>query len=495
MKQPKITKARKALVAAALLLGMTGWSATGSTARAQTHASPDSTLTLSQAIQVALANNHQIKRSLLSLEDADEQVRMAWSEVLPDISGSASYSRNIELPVFFFPQDPSDPNSPLRAIQAGEDNNWNAGLSVEQTLFRGEAFVGIGTSQLYKEAQAEGVRATTQQIVTDTRLAYYDVLIAEERLRLQHETVSRLRENLRENRARREAGLVDSYQVLQVEVQLGNQEPQLTQARYEVRQAYRRLKMVLGVPLDLSLSVTGDLGSYTIRSDQAGTAENRHLKEVDTITPYRYQGGGMEREAVTDMRGDIRVLETQNDLKGKEIRAIKSRFLPSLTARYNLGWRAEEPGSPTFFGKDRNRVRTQSLMLSLSVPIFEGFGRMASLNMARIEKRDLEIQREQVIRQATSEIQSARESLDQAIETAPARRKALDQAREGYQRATARLENGLGSQLDVIEAEFQLRQAEVNYASMVYRYLTAKARYDLALGMVPYVDSEAPERE
>ena len=93
---------------------------------------------------------------------------------------------------------------------------------------------------------------------------------------------------------------------------------------------------------------------------------------------------------------------------------------------------------------------------------------------------------------ARNEIQSARESLNQAIETAPAREDALEQAREGYQRAQARLENGLGNQLDVIEAEFQLRQAEVNYAQMVYNYLAAKARYDQAIGMVPFVDESTP---
>ncbi|MDZ7771146.1 MAG: TolC family protein [Balneolaceae bacterium] len=483
---------RIAALSAAWLLALTGWSAAPQAARAQS--SIDSTLTLPQAIRVALANNNQIKRSLLSLENADEQVRTAWSEVLPEVSGSASFSRNIELPVFFFPQNPSDPDSPLRAIQAGEDNNWNAGLTVEQTLFRGEAFVGIGTSELFRAAQAEGLRATTQQIVTDTRIAYYDVLIAEEELRLQQETVSRLRENLRENRARHEAGLVDAYQVLQVEVQLGNQEPQLTQASYAVRQAYRRLKLVLGLPLELNLAVRGDLGAYALVGGEEMTPENQHLREVDGLTPFTWQAED-DDEVVAGMRGDLRVLDRRNELKAKEIRAIKSRFLPTLTTSYNLGWRAEEPGVPTFFGSGDNRVRTQSLMLNLSVPLFDGFARVASLNIARIEKRDLELQRLQTLRQASSEIATAREALQQALETESARRRVVDQAREGYRRAKARLENGLGSQLDLTEAEFQLRQAEVNYASMVYSYLAAKARFDLATGMVPYVDGPSSERD
>lgn len=72
------------------------------------------------------------------------------------------------------------------------------------------------------------------------------------------------------------------------------------------------------------------------------------------------------------------------------------------------------------------------------------------------------------------------------------RQKALELARQGYQRAQARLENGMGSQLDVTNAELQLREAEANYARMVFNYLSAKAQYDQAIGMVPFVDNDKP---
>lgn len=448
-------------------------------------------ISLTQAIQVAMANNIDIKRAVLNLKDADEQVRIAWSEVLPEISGSATYTRNLEIPVNFVPAqffDPSADPDELVPLQFGTDNNWNGGVSVNQTLFRGEAIVGISSSELYKAAQAENLRATTQQIVTRTRLAYYNVLVAEEQLRLQQETVSRLRQNLKENRSRYQAGLVDEYAVLQVEVQLRNQEPQLTQARYGVQQAYRELKVVMGLPIEMDLAVRGDLNSFNILGENAAQEENSNIKKVDQMTPYSYEKEKDLLDVATDLRGDIRILEKQGDLKDREIRAIQSRFLPSLSANYNLNWAAAQAGSPLFFGTEDSRARSQTVSLTLSVPIFQGFERNANLQIARIERKDLELQREQAIRAAKNEIQSARESLNQAIETAPAREEALRQAEEGYERAKARLENGLGSQLDVIEAEFQLRQAELNYAQMVYSYLSAKARYDQAIGMVPFVD-------
>lgn len=453
-------------------------------------------VTLTQAIQIALANNTDIKRSLLTLKDADQQVRIAWSEVMPEINGSATYTRNLEIPVNFVPAQFFDPDAPpgeLVPLQFGTDNNWNGGFSVNQTIFRGEAIVGISSSQLFKSAQAENLRATTQQIVTETRVAYYNVLVAEEQLRLQQSTVDRLRQNLKENRARYESGLIDEYAVLQVEVQLSNQEPQLTQAKYGVEQAYRELNLALGLPIELDLQVQGNLNTFKIGNEQAVDETNQNIKQVDNMTPYTFEKQEELIDVATDLRGDIRVLQKQEDLKEREIKAIQSRFLPTLSANYNLNWSAAQAGSPVFFGSEETRARSQTIGVTLSLPLFQGFERSANLQIAKIEQKDIELQQEFAVRSAKNEIESARESLNQAIETAPAREKALRQAREGYERAQARLNNGIGSQIDVTEAEFQLRQAEVNYAQMVYNYLSAKARYDQAIGIVPFVDKSTPE--
>lgn len=453
-------------------------------------------ITLTQAINVALANNTDIKRALLSVKKADEQIRIAWSEVMPEVAGSANYTRNLEIPVNFVPAQFFDPNAPageLVPLQFGTDNNWNGGVSLNQTLFRGEAIIGIGASELFKTAQAENLRATTQQIVTQTRLAYYNVLVAKEQLRLQELTVNRLKENLEENQARQKAGLVDEYAVLQVEVQLSNQQPQLTQAKYDVQRAYRDLKLTMGIPISLDFLVQGELNSFNIMGNDVSAAKNSSIKQVDQMTPYKYSQEKNLMDIAVDARGDIRALKTREDLKEREIKAIKSRFLPTLSASYNLNWSAAQAGPPVFFGSEDTRARSQTIGLNLSVPIFQGFQRSANLQIAKIAEKDIALQQEFAKRSAKNEIQSAKESLNQAIETSPARQQALRQARQGYTRAKARLKSGIGSQIDVTEAEFQLRQAEVNYARTVFNYLSAKARYDLAIGMVPFVDNATPE--
>ena len=453
----------------------------------------DSELTLDSAIKLAVINNPEVNRAILSVQDADELVDIAYSEVFPSISFSANYTRNFEVPVQFVPGElfGGDPGTFI-PVEFGTDNNWQGGISVQQNIFRGEVFVGLSTSTIFKTVQQENLRAVTQQVITQTRNAYYGVLIAREQVRLQEIQIERLEQNLADNKSRREAGLIDDYAVLQLEVQLSNQKPQLIEAEYALQEAYRNLKVALGVPLDLQFEVVGNLNAFDIVNSESGSEENVSIKKVDQMNPYMYEKNDSKWGDLIEARGDLRVLQARLNLNEKEIQAVKSRFLPTITASYNLQWSAAESGSPTFF---ENSSRFQTLGINVSLPLFEGFKRISDVQRAQIAHKDIEVQQRAARLNAENEIQSTAEDLNKAFETAEARRQALEQAKEGYERALRRLENGIGSQIEVTDAEVQVRQAEVNYAMMVFEYLSAKAQYDLATGRVPYVDTTIESKE
>jgi outer membrane protein TolC len=449
--------------------------------------------TLTQAIQVALANNIDIQRAVMSIKNADQEVRVAWSELYPEVTASADYTRNLEVPVNFLPEvvfnPDGDPNN-LVPVAFGTDNNWTGGVSVSQKIFDGQAFVGVNSSELFKTVQAESLRATAQQVITQTRLDYYQVLIAKEQVRLQQVQIDRIEDNLDDARAQFRQGLVDNYAVLQLEVQLGNLRPQLTQSKFAVDEARRGLLNTIGLPLRLPVRVQGNLNLFQIRGRSAGVQENQSLKKVDNLTPLRLQADSMLTGRAQNMRGDLRVLDLQQQLQQKQIRANQSQYLPTLTASYNLQYNAAQPGTPIFFGTEDQRARAQTVMLSLNFPLFQGFRRSAVVQQSKIQLKDLELLKYQTMQNARNEITTAEENIREAYETSTAREKALEQAQTGYDRSLLRYQNGLGSQQEVTDADVQLREAELNYAQMVFNYLSAKARYDLSVGMVPYIDEE-----
>lgn len=463
------------------------------------NAIPDSlkkTIDLKQSIQIALANNTQMKRSLLSVRDADQQIQNAWSNVMPEISASANYTRNLEVPVNFIPAVIFNPNAnpdELIPVAFGTDNNWQGGFTVSQTIFNGQAFVGISSSELVKASQSEGMRATAQGIVTQTRVLYYQALVSKESLRLIEAQVNRVRKNLEDTEKLVEQGFADDYALMQLEVQLSNLEPQLTSAEYDVKEAKQELLDAMGLPVQLSIELKGDLSAFDIHSQNTENEENLALKEVDKQTPLVLEEDSVSLRKAMDLRGDLRVLELQKQLQGKQLDAQRSTYLPTVFAQYGLNWTASQAGTPVFFGNESNRARSQTLTLGVEVPIFQGLSRNVAVQRAKIQIKDTELQQFEAEQTANKEIFTARQSVKEALQTNNALQKALEQSQRGYERAQIRYQNGVGSQQELNDAELQLRQAEINYAQMVSGYLSAKAQYDQAMGQVPFVANDIQE--
>lgn len=484
----QLNKIRLTNILATLLFFFIGMWQTVSSQDIQVEMPDQNELTIDQVIKLSVVNNPEVKRAILSVDNADEQVKLAWSEVLPDVTSLATYTRNIEIPVNFVPatffDTNADPNE-LVPLQFGTDNNWQGGLTVSQNIFRGEAIVGISSSSVFKSVQEEALRSTVQQIITQSRKIFHAVLIAEEQLRLQEATINRIERNLEENESRYEAGLIEEYDVLRLQVQLANQQPQLKDAQLAVEEAYRNLKELMALPLDMPLEIVGSLSEYQIGQLSNNGNRNESIYNIVQATPLPMLSEQEALDIMRDRRGDLRVLDVQQSLKDREIRAIKSRFLPTISADYNLQWTAAQPGTPRPF---ESAVRFQTLMLNVSFPLFTGFERMANLNIAQIEAKDLEVQEWATEKAALNEYETTLERLRNLEETANARRQAVEQSQRGYEIAENRYENGLGSQLEVTEAELQVREAELNYALSVADYLNTKADFDLAIGMVPMID-------
>jgi len=492
-----MTSIFKGTAVAALFLGFT---LVIPTASAQDMATETDTLSrtfnLEQTIQTALANNTDMKRALLDVRSADQDVRSAWGTVMPQVAASGNYTRNLEIPVNFIPETAFDPEGDpdvLVPIAFGTDNNWVGGLSVSQTLFSGRAFVGISSSELFKAAQSENLRAISQGVVTQARVAYYQALAAKESLLLIEAQANRIQKNLEDTRKMAEQGFVDDYAVLQLEVQLGNLTPQINRARYSVDSRLRDLLDIMGLPVELSIDIRGDLSSYDINNAELVNPANESIKYIDQMIPRQVENDSLFTEKAMQLRGDLRILQVREDLQGKQLDAQRSLFLPTISANYNLQWNASQGGQPVFFGSSMQRARSQTVSVGVQIPIFQGFQRTAAVQQAKIEVKDVQLQQFQARQTANKEILSAAQAVREALQTSEAIQDVRSQAQEGYDRALIRYQNGLGSQQEINDANLQLQEAEINYAQTISNYLTAKAQYDQAIGQVPFVGKDVSD--
>ncbi|MFC1628824.1 TolC family protein, partial [Gemmatimonadota bacterium] len=366
-------------------------------------------------------------------------------------------------------------------------------LTVDQTLFNYTVFIGLRVANTFRQLSVEALRGTAQQTATATRKAFYAALLTRESLRLTESSVARLRETLEETTALREAGLASDYDVLRLEVELANLEPRLRQAADAREAARRNLALIMGVEIDDLFEPAGSLMEIDIESGRASTPESQSLLTV--VGEPEALALGYERILEQSLRDrtDLRQTRINLELGRARVQATISSYYPTLSGFYSYSVTAQDNGRPDFFGESsRNRTSLQQAGLQLQIPIFSGFRTSARVQQDRIAADRISSQLAQLQEQASSDVRTLLDALDETIFRTLAQARTVGQARTGFSIASTRYREGVSSRLEVVDAENALRQAEFNYAQAVFDHLNAQADLDLAIGKVPLVDDIEP---
>ncbi|MDE2872348.1 MAG: TolC family protein [Gemmatimonadota bacterium] len=482
-------------VTAAAAVGLAAAFAPGRPAEAQRPPSStdpgDAPALLSTVVRMALERNRDVLDAEYQLAVAGKQVAEAWSGVYPSVDLSTSFTRNLAPQVNFLPAqifNPEAAEGEFIPVQFGADNIWNLSVNAEQKLFDSRVFVGVGAAARLEMLQREALRARTQQVVTRIRTAFYDLLLGREEVRLTGNSLRRVRQSLDETRAMREAGLAPEYDVLRLEVELANLEPNLRRAYNRHEAARRALAVELAMGPEAEIEVAGSLAEIDLERLEANTPGNRDILSFRGIGAVDKAEFAQFVRRAASQRSDVRQLEMTQDLRHAELRIEQVEYLPKVFAFGTYGLAAQQNGAPDFFGTSAQRGSSKQVGIRLTIPIFSGLGRDARIGQKRAALRQAETQARVAADRAAVELHDLVDELEEARARAAAQRLAVGQARRGYEIASAQYREGLGSRLEWTDAEVALRESEFNYAQAVYDYLVARARLDEAAGLVPMVD-------
>ncbi|MDE0081488.1 MAG: TolC family protein [Gammaproteobacteria bacterium] len=448
-------------------------------------------LTLDEALRMAVEGSREVEQARLQLAVARGQVSEAWAAVYPSIDVSGSYTRNVSPAVSFIPAiffNPDAAEGELLKVQFGAENAWNTNVAFEQPLFRASALLGPGAANRYESQQVEVVRGTEQEVVTRVRLLYYELLLAQEQMQLIERSVARVMQSLEETRALNRAGLVSDYDVLRLEVELANLEPDLRMVENE----HRRLRRVLSTELDLDgdvpIEAAGSLAVLDLEEGATNGAENARLLELMGVGTAQLA----DPESIERLRGRaeegnslLRQAALNAELQNVQLRLEQSEYLPevSLFATYDI--QAQQDGRPDFFANSRQRGYARFVGVRVSLPVFTGFRRDARIDQMQASLRSARLQLDIAGDQLQDEFEGLLDQLEESRLRTRSQGLAVRQARRGFEIASAQYREGLGSQLELTDAEVALRQSEYNYAQAVFDYLSTRARIDQLVGEVP----------
>ena len=456
-------------------------------------AAQERVVTLEEAVTTALAQSLDLRDARMGLEVAEEQVSEVWSLLYPKVDASAGYTRNISVASNFLPAvifDPDADPSELIPVQFGSDNIWTTSINVEQPLFKPGVFVGLGAANRFQNLEQEKVRGRTQAVVTTVRIAYYSLLLAQEQARLVENSVARVRQSLAETRALNDAGLSDDYDVLRLEVELANLEPNLRRARNAVSESTRALSIEIGGEGDEGLRVAGSLADIDLDDPSANSAANREILDFSSWVDEEGAGPQSLIAMAQDRRSDLRSLDLMEQLRQTEMRLEQVQYLPEIVLFGTYAITAQENGSPNFFGESTQRAYARQAGVRVTWPLFSGFSKDARIDQKRATLQQARAQSRLARSRAQSEVTTLWDQIGEARERADAQGLAVRQARRGFEIAGAQYREGLSSRLELTDSEVALRQSEFNYAQAVYDFLVAQANLDQAVGYVPLVDSD-----
>jgi outer membrane protein len=418
-------------------------------------------LTLEDAIKIALENSNQVKLSQLEILKSDEKLVEARSALIPRISASGSYSRYLKKPVLFLPPDSPFGRMTGGVIEIGFDNSYLGAISLQMPLFSWNLYAGIRSALKGKSLAEQAYKSVTLKTIADVKKAFYGALLARENYKITKMRVDLAEDNLKNVEKMYRQGIASEYDYISAQVQYQNLLPLLIQAENNLELAKNALKLVLGIDVKEDIEIEGEM-------------------KVDSLIGVDYASSLKD---LYEKNPDLKQAELQVELSREIVSLEVSGHLPSLFLTGNLQYQAQ---ANDFNFNQYRWIRTTFIGLQIQIPIFNGFGTQARVDQAQASFQQA-IERLNFTKQALeNELKNTIYRIEQSGRRIESQKRAVELAELGYKIARKRFESGVGTQLEVSNAEVNLAQARLNYLQAIYDYLIAMSDLEKLTGKTNY---------
>lgn len=430
-------------------------------------------LTLEDAVKIALENNRNIQRQEEKLNAAKWALSEARRKFGPKISWSAlsariggSYYRQYRDARNDFDHNEAD----RQAYEERGYTDWNLPyyyyqnshtLELEFPIYSGGLLEGQKESAKYNLNSANlNLENTRQEIKYQTKTAYFQALRNKYLIDVQQEAVNNLNEHLRIIQIQFESGLVAMGDMISTNVQLAGAIQQLNTAQGNYETAVAQLDNLLRLPPNTNLLIQGDM-SYEV-----------YEKSEEDCVAY----------ALEHRPDGIAAVHAVKSAEAT-VSATKSGFRPSVTAVLQGAIAGEN-----FFGTNHNEEQWTA-GLQLNWDVFDNNVTSAQVQQAKANQRDAEAAALQQLEKIQLDVHTAYVNMltsEKNIKVAVA---AMKDSEEAYLIAQTRYVEGVDTNLAVIDAEKNLVDARNNYYGALYNYNVALASLEKAMGVPVSMDA------
>ncbi len=411
------------------------------------------TLTLEQALEIALSENPTIKVAEQEIEIKRYAKQEAYASLYPRFDATAQYQRVLEKQTMSM-----DFGGATQTIKVGSDNSFNGGVTGSMPVVNAQLWESLKVSVADVVLAVEKARSSQIDMIEQVSQAYFSVLLAKESLVVYQRVYDNAVENNKNIKKRYEVGSVSEYDFISSNVMVQNAIPNVIEAQNSVVLTLWQLKALLGIDLKKNIDVAGSLADYEAQMNYAHTLDQLDLSNNTTLKQLDIQEGMLESALKITKFANIPTL------------SINAAYLYTALGNDGKFFQAKAWNPYSYAG------------VQLNIPIFAGNQRRAATRQAKLNLSNLQLQRENAERQLQVAVVNSLNNMQTNVKKFSAAAATVGQAQRGYDIAVKRYEVGRGTLVDVDNSQLQLTQAELGRNSAIYNFLIAKISLDKILG-------------
>lgn len=411
-------------------------------------------------IEYGLQNNVQVKNTLLDIQVQQQDNRAVTALALPAVNGNGGYTDYLSIPTSLLPAEffGGVPGTYI-PIKFGTKYNASGSVTLKQILFDGSVFVGLQARKTSIDYRQKNLAVTEDMIRENIYKIYYQLVVSRTQISQIDANIARSQNLLRVNSGLYKNGFGEQIEVDRTSVQLANFQTQKVAVENTIANGYYGLKFLMGMPVKDSLVLTDSITDEQLKSGL--------LNEGN----YNYEN-----------RNDYQVLQSELKLQEFNVKRYKLAYIPvlSLTGNYLI----QGQGTDFNIFSKGQWFSSSYIGLNLSVPIFNGFEKDANIKKAKLQLQQTQNQLNDYKNSIDNGISQAVNTYYAAISTIDFQKKNVQLAEQVFNQSQKKYESGLGTTLDVTNAQSDLSVAQSNYINAMYEAVIAKIDYLYATGQL-----------
>lgn len=396
-------------------------------------------MTLDKCLELALGNNPQINAAFHDILASDARIKQVWSNYFPQISWQTGYTKIRQLQL-------SD--------ALGQNLTFNYYILGQVTLQQMLYDFGVTQNQatikrLDYEAYKTTLGATINDVIYQTKDAYYNLLYAFENKKVAQDTVNKFEMFYNQAKAFYEIGMNPKVDVTIAEVNLSNAKLQLIQADNAVNLAVARLNNVMGVPF---------IDKYNVQE---------RLKYMPVDITF-----GQTVDIARGARPELKLAELKVESAKQTLKLVKKSYFPTISVegQYQRGGRSWNSNYGYNFGGYLNFPTVNGMLIKNEIKEARYLYDKELANAKNTQN------------QIYLEIQNAFLKLEEKKNQMPVALLNVKQSKENYELSYGRYRVGEASPTELKDAQINYQQAQLSYYSALYQYNSAKAELEKSIG-------------